>query len=406
MVAAVSKNAVKELRNREKNYVATLRASDRLEELGAGNYYLHRLRNSQLLPVGEWEVLRFIFRNFPLNSHIVEIGCGWGQLLAMAAAVGYSCAGVDYSLPRLEGAKFLRRLIDADFPGAARRLRFVSGEFPSNWDSALARCDGTTEGSVVGFFSNLGLNRSEEFCDACVAELGRFDYVLMDVHRFFSDRMDLDVQNAFIRKMDASGILFHSDIAYRAGAYRFISLMAKGAPMLPSLKDGESRSDVPLIDLGATSIISVRSKADNIQSEKVLRIVEDNTPNNSHDIRLQRAGRIERGLYRLKASFRARERRGVCIFLHNRWRDQVGLIIDVGNAQGKVERVLGDSFKIGSLRCEASSQWAYVDVEVEIATQLEGVEISVHLLNEYSKYSYDGDGKSSLDVQALTLSRI
>src|SRR2546430_1062384 len=118
------KRAIVDLRRREPNYVAAMKSSPRLGELGAGDYYMLRLRNNFLLPQPEWDVLKYIFQNYPTDSTIVEIGCGWGQLLAMASVVGYAGIGIDVSVGRLEGARKLRDIIDADFAGAGGRLEF------------------------------------------------------------------------------------------------------------------------------------------------------------------------------------------------------------------------------------------------------------------------------------------
>lgn len=400
-----------DLRKLEKEYVAAFSASDRLEELGAGNYYIQRLRHNQLLPAPEWEVLRFVLQNFPVSSHIVEIGCGWGQLLALAAASGYSCTGIDYSIERLRGAEFLRDLVMADFEIAADRLQYLRGDYPSSWDFAIPRLPGAEEGPLIGFFSNLGLNRSEEFCEACVVALQRFDHVIMDVNRFFSDRSELDVQNSFIEKMKRFGVRYASDIYYQAGAYRFIWLTVEDKTLFPSVK--KTRDRVSLIDLCTTPVVPVRATLEVLlqdpvlgYGERVLRVREDNTAGDGHDIRLVYSGKTAKGAYELVAALRARERRMVCIFLHSHWLDHVRLIFDVGRGVASIEQVVGDTFRVDNLRCETFGDWTYFKAQVEIVNELDEVAVAMHLANGMGRYYYDGDGISGIDVRMVSFYQI
>lgn len=406
-----------DLRKREKDYVAAILASDRLESLGAGNYYLHRLRSAQLLPEAEWAALKFILQAFPPTSHIVEIGCGWGQLLALAATVGYSCVGVDYSADRLEGAKYLRELAEADFPGVAGRLQYLQGDFPANWDSALRRPSGEN-GPVVGFFSNLGLNRPEAFVESCVIECKRFDHVIMDVFRFFGDFVDLKSQNAFIEKMERFDIHYRSEIYHREGAYRFIALSVGEASTFPfpttiapkpAGKDdmGHGR----LLDLHASRVEPVRLTVETLEAGsdsecrgQIFRLREDTTSANGHDIRMASAGQAKSGCYELIAACRPRERKKVCIILHNRWREQIRFMFDLAHGMISVERVEGDALRIRSLGGEVSANWSYFKASIEIAEDLPGVEVSLHLADDEGRYYYDGDGKSAIDVGMVTLS--
>jgi hypothetical protein len=406
-------SALAELRNREKLYAAAILASGRVEQLGAGDYYMARVRNNMLLPEPEWAVLKFILQSFPTDSTIVEIGCGWGQLLAMASTFGYSCIGIDVSDGRLEGAKYLRDLVEADFVGSAGRLIFFRGEFPSNWDTALERPSAKLRGPVVGFFSNLGLGRTEEFCEACVAEFRRFDYVIMDIVRFFADRLDLEAQNAFIEKMKRFGVRYQADIFHSPGAYRFIALSVGNAKPLQMQVEAENIGNEPLIDLFGSRVTPVRATVEVISEpsstaglERIIRIQEDTTTANSHDIRLTYSGKGAEGSFKLTAAFRGRERRAACIVLHCKWQDQIKIIVDIDGGTGVVELVAGDTFQLGSFGVRKNSAWTDLEATIDIRKQPKEVALSTQLVNEDGKYYYDGDGRSTIDVGVLRLAPV
>lgn len=224
--------SIAKLRIREAKYAEAIGSSDRLDQFGAGGFYMGRLSSKILLPEPEWHVLDYILNNYPVSSTIVEIGCGWAQMLAMASTLGYSAIGLDVAGGRIEGAKYLRDIVEVDYPGAARRLHYFIEEFPKNWPQGLSKLSEIRGGPVIGFFSNLGVGAPEEFCEACVAEFGRFDYVIMDVVRFFRDRLDERDQNHFIQRMDEAGVKYLTDIYLRPGAYRFIALAVDQTKLL------------------------------------------------------------------------------------------------------------------------------------------------------------------------------
>lgn len=403
------------LRERERDYIAAFQASGRLEQLGAGSFYLSRLQSNALVPGPEWHVLNFILKHFPVTSHIVEIGCGWGQILAMAAAAGYSCTGLDVNVARLEGAKFLRSLVDRDFRGVSDRLRYLQADFPVNWADALDAAPVGSERVTIGFFSNLGVGKPEEFCDLCVAELHRFDFVIMDVVRFFTNRVDRKEQDAFIEKMDISGIGYCGDIYYNPRAYRFIVLsVGDPAPFLePRIELHPTERQHLLIDSATSAVQPVRATVEVIKEvcaaagvEQVMRVREDDTAGNAHDIRLFYPDPAKGGRYELVAVLRAGERRGACILLHHNWRDHVRIMVDLVGGETRVANVLGDTFRVIGLKVDRSAGWTRVKLRIELKGEPRNVGISVHLLNEIGQYYYDGDGHSTLDVGVVRLASL
>src|SRR6185369_9770963 len=81
----------------------------------------------------------------------------------------------------------------------------------------------------------------------CLAAFREFDFVIMDIVRFFANRVELDVQEAFIDKMKGLGIDYVGDIYHRPGAYRFIALAVDRAKLpaavIASSRSGPSASD-------------------------------------------------------------------------------------------------------------------------------------------------------------------
>lgn len=420
MTMTSEEEVLADLRRREKDYAAAILGSSRLNELGAGDYYMLRIRNGMLLPAPEWEVLKYIFRSFPASSLIVEIGSGWGQLLTMAAAHGYAAIGIDVAVGRLEGGRYLRDLVDVDFPGTHDRVHFAQADFPSKWRSTVEGAFAQGRRPFIGFFSNLGYGATEEYCEACLAELHQFDYVIMDLVRFFANRIDAETQQAFIDKMKTFGIHYHADIFNQPGAYRFIVLTVGDAPPPKSAAVEEAAPVIDpavppnaVMDLHGGPITAVRSSIDIMNEpsgspkfDRVVRIREDCTSNNSHEIRLTALERVQGGSYLLSAALRRSERTQVCIFLHRQWRDQMKIMVNATAGTGSIERVGGATFQLRSFEVTKNGEWVHVEAEVAITGEPEAVGLSIHVADDDGRYYYDGDGRSTIDVGMLRLSRI
>jgi hypothetical protein len=390
------------LRKKEKEYLASLAATIG-KELGAKDYYRNRLRSKMLVLPAEWEVLRFIMHHFPgPTTHIVEIGCGWGQVLAMAAAAGYRCAGVDCAVSRVKGARLLGDLVDSDFKGAADRLRYFEGLFPNNWEDAKGAMRSTGQTVAIGFFSQLGYGQPEEFSDLCVAQLGQFDYVIMDPCRFFADR-DRPAQDAFIEKMALSGISFCGDIV-ETQHHRFVGLATGDpAPLRQRIENHIQRR--PLIDSVDTEPLLVRSTMTPIESG-AMRVTEGvTTASMSHDLRWVHRGRINNGRYLLTATLRAGVRRASSILLHRDWNDQARIMVDLSKGGGRIVEVLGGTFNICELEIKKAGDWTRVDARVDVKNEPEIVGVVVFLVNEAGEYYYKGDGHSGLDVGVVRLAK-
>ena len=140
--------------------------------------------------------------------------------------------------------------------------------------------------------------------------------------------------------------------------------------------------------------------------DRVVRIREDSTANNSHEIRLTAAGKVADGTYLLSAALRAGGRRQACIFLHRQWQDQIKIMVNAAAGTGFIEHITGDTFQSRSLKITKDGDWVHIEAEVAVAGQPEAVGLSVHVADQDGRYYYDGDGRSTIDVGMLRLSRI
>jgi len=409
----VSEDFVDNLRRREKDYAASIMASDNFEELGAGYHYILRLENNLLLREAEWEVLRYLCRTFTVNSLVVEIGCGWGQFLVMAAACGFSGVGIDANRERLHGGRHLRDLVESDFSGTAGRLSFRRGVYPTKWQAGFPEW---TKGPIIAYLNNLGSAHTEEFCDACLAELRRFDFVIIDLVRCFADRVNPAAQRNLLESMEAIGIRCQAEICTVSGEYRFVALsVGKEKLPLPQAFDEDILAEPAEVVLDVTtcrpwparsSFEVLTEQSSDCGMQQIVRIIEDSTAANSHDLRIECGAKTAPGSYELTVALRPRGRKAACICLHKEWRDQIRINVRADSGNGFVELLNGDTFRLSGFRIAKEGDWTRLTASINARRRISGIAVAVQLLDEQGRRYYDGDGKAAIDVGALRLQRI
>lgn len=205
------------------------------------------------------------------------------------------------------------------------------------------------------------------------------------------------------------GMSYH-DIPRFSNAYRDKPSNASPSAQTPAAEHrGDSGS---LIDLHTGRIEVVRSTAEFLYDERIsehkerfLRLKEDRTARNGHDLRLRaHSGDSKTGSYVLVAAFRAQERRHVWLLLHRRWREQASFGFDAVDAAVSIKHVDNDAFRIRRLASELASGWAYLKAEIEVTIDPKDIEISIHLADDKGNRYYDGDGESAIDIKAVSLS--
>jgi hypothetical protein len=212
---------IRELRAAEPGYAARMASAENLSD----HYYSLRLRAGYILPDAEWHVVQFIAQNYGRNTEVIEIGCGWGQVLVVLGVLGYRCRGIDEAGSRLIGAEYLRRLVGADYPYMVENVTYEVGNFPESWKRSNTG-ERSRDRTLLGFFSNLGIGSTDEFCRRCLEELKQFDAAIIDARRFFRAR-DAEEQDALIASFNDFGIRYCCDVYGPPSAdYRFVLVYA------------------------------------------------------------------------------------------------------------------------------------------------------------------------------------
>jgi len=82
------------------------------------------------------------------------------------------------------------------------------------------------------------------------------------------------------------------------------------------------------------------------------------------------------------------------------------IMVNATAGTGSIERVGGATFQLRSFEVTKNGEWVHVEAEVAITGEPEAVGLSIHVADDDGRYYYDGDGRSTIDVGMLRLSRI
>lgn len=168
----------------------------------------------------------------------------------------------------------------------------------------------------------------------------------------------------------------------------------------------------PVLDLRTAELGPVRCTVQELQGdalairgERPVRISEDQTANDTHDVRLA-ASSVADGQYELLLALRPQERKTACLIVHKEWKDQIRINFDADGLVAATIQVSGDTFKHGPIRCrKLFGDWSVMKVPLQIAHSPNEVAFSVGLVDSEKRAGYTDDGQSGIDLGLLSLYR-
>lgn len=168
-------------------------------------------------------------------------------------------------------------------------------------------------------------------------------------------------------------------------------------------------SQAPIVDLRTTVVTPVRSTLRDLvedplvyEGENPLRMSEDWTASDSHDLRLVSSEVLD-GWYELVLAVRPREVQKVCLFVHSFWKDMIRVMFDA-NFLATAQQANGDTFELGRIECRRFySEWSFLKVQLRVTGSPGEVGICVALVDAENNAFYSGDGISGIDLGILSL---
>ena len=143
-------------------------------------------------------------------------------------------------------------------------------------------------------------------------------------------------------------------------------------------------------------------------AETIFVLTEDSSKKNSHDIRLAAAVPFAPGLYRVRTAMRGRGRRKAMLQLHLKYKDQIGVTINLDQGQATTE-LRGTTFRLvyGPEVRRSHGGWVATTFAVELTNFVEdGLGLVLYASDDAGGIYYDGDGRAALEVGALDFERL
>ena len=184
------------------------------------------------------------------------------------------------------------------------------------------------------------------------------------------------------------------------------------------MRRAESQTDSsgPLVSLTKGTSIAVRasvrrngSAAPAVGAESTIVLTEDKSPNNSHDLRIFSDQPAPVGLYRVRAVVRHLGRKGCALQLHQNWKDQIWVDVDLESGRSRMRHEVGRLFKFvyGVESTKLSDGWVAIGFAVHLTDVVDAqLGLVLYASDDPSSSGYDGDGRDALEVAALDVTRM
>lgn len=138
-------------------------------------------------------------------------------------------------------------------------------------------------------------------------------------------------------------------------------------------------------------------------------LTEDNSTNDSHDLRFVAGGAVLAGLYRLRAAIRAVGRSQAAIQLHVNFKDQVWLNIDLEKLNAKLGKQDGTCLvpRYGPEVTKLGNGWVAVAMAIQVTDAIDdGLGLVLYPADDASNVYYSGDGRVAFEAAMVELTRI
>ena len=176
---------------------------------GAYNFYEHRIRNGMLFASYELALSRKLLDWQPKLSQVCEIGSGFGQLVFLLGWHGLPAVGFEADGARAHTADRLLQILKLVEPDLSADLELIAGEFPRSraagglrWRRALP----VQAGSLI-LTTNIVATRTREQQLAVIAAMKEFDYILVDIQRFFDLCPETEQERGRLALFEQAGLI-------------------------------------------------------------------------------------------------------------------------------------------------------------------------------------------------------
>jgi hypothetical protein len=149
------------------------------------NFYRARIDKGQWLAGYELVLIEYVLTAYnPETTCITEVGCGYGTLALMLRIFGYQVNAVDGDRDRVEGARFIRKIVGDKVPSVLVGYQIFEGFYPNLSNSLLIEPAKTN----IMITTNLVSSFTARRCNDIIRAASEFDELIIDISRFGLNR--------------------------------------------------------------------------------------------------------------------------------------------------------------------------------------------------------------------------